>query len=163
MRLASPWSELEKYANDFELQSKDSMERQHVPFIIILLRMLDKWKKEVRNCIAIPRSALQDTEHLLPFDSMTAPSRTRHRRRSASNSFRACAPAGTQTKPTQRTSTKRSLPLRITFGALCAKSTTLSRKPRQRGAMRSLSWRRGCRTRSRRYSRMRVVPSSQRT
>lgn len=45
LRLAAPFEELEKYALEFDMEPLDSMEHGHVPYVILLIKALNKWKE----------------------------------------------------------------------------------------------------------------------
>ncbi|MCO5596227.1 hypothetical protein L7F22_050287 [Adiantum nelumboides] len=44
LRLTRPWPELEAYADSYDMDASDTMERSHIPFVIILLRKLKEWR-----------------------------------------------------------------------------------------------------------------------
>ncbi|KAG7390707.1 NEDD8-activating enzyme E1 regulatory subunit [Phytophthora boehmeriae] len=44
LRLAKPFPELEKFAESFELDSLSTIEHAHVPFVVLLLQAMNKWK-----------------------------------------------------------------------------------------------------------------------
>ncbi|KAK9479449.1 hypothetical protein V1514DRAFT_351231 [Lipomyces japonicus] len=46
LRLDSPWPELEQLAESVNLDELDDMEHAHVPYVILLLKYLKKWKQE---------------------------------------------------------------------------------------------------------------------
>jgi NEDD8-activating enzyme E1 regulatory subunit len=45
LRLAAPFEELEKYWLDFETEHLDSLEHSHIPYVVILIKALHKWKE----------------------------------------------------------------------------------------------------------------------
>ena len=44
--MANPWPELLEYANSFDLDTKDETVRSHLPYVAILIQLLNKWKKD---------------------------------------------------------------------------------------------------------------------
>ncbi len=46
LRLANPWSELDLYAKGIDLSKLDDKEFAHVPYVVILMQLADKWKNE---------------------------------------------------------------------------------------------------------------------
>lgn len=49
LRLTSPWPELTQYAQAYDIANPDAMAHSHIPFIVILLRVIEQWKAEVRK------------------------------------------------------------------------------------------------------------------
>ena len=47
LRLDAPWPELQKLASTLNLEEMDSFEHGHVPYILILLKLLEQWKETV--------------------------------------------------------------------------------------------------------------------
>lgn len=47
LRLTMPWPELDAYAQSYDIANRDAMAHSHIPFIVILLRVLEDWKSEV--------------------------------------------------------------------------------------------------------------------
>lgn len=45
LRLAVPFEELEKYALEFDMEPLDSLQHGHTPYVVILIKALDAWKK----------------------------------------------------------------------------------------------------------------------
>ncbi|KAF4317384.1 hypothetical protein BBO99_00008185 [Phytophthora kernoviae] len=45
LRLSKPFPELEKFAESFELDSLSTIELAHVPFVVLLIQAMNKWKK----------------------------------------------------------------------------------------------------------------------
>ncbi|KAE8258452.1 hypothetical protein A4X13_0g1688 [Tilletia indica] len=45
LRLTAPFAELEAYADSVNLQTTDTMELAHVPFVVLLLRKLKEWRE----------------------------------------------------------------------------------------------------------------------
>ncbi|CAD6884835.1 unnamed protein product [Tilletia controversa] len=45
LRLTAPFAELEAYADSANLQTTDTMEFAHVPFVVLLLRKLKEWRE----------------------------------------------------------------------------------------------------------------------
>ncbi|KDN41610.1 hypothetical protein K437DRAFT_258206 [Tilletiaria anomala UBC 951] len=54
LRLTAPWPELEKYALSVHVQPEDSMERSHIPFIVLLMRTLHEWKEQHGGALPDP-------------------------------------------------------------------------------------------------------------
>ncbi|KAI9023556.1 NEDD8 activating enzyme E1 subunit 1 [Phycomyces nitens] len=46
LRLGSPFDQLKKYANSFDLDKLDQTDHAHVPFIVVILKAVEKWKEE---------------------------------------------------------------------------------------------------------------------
>lgn len=46
LRLDCPWPELEDYANSLDLDKMDEVELAHVPYVLLLLVFLEKWKAD---------------------------------------------------------------------------------------------------------------------
>ena len=46
LRLANPWPELEAFAQSINLTILDDKEFAHIPYVIILMQLASKWKKE---------------------------------------------------------------------------------------------------------------------
>jgi hypothetical protein len=51
LRLDAPVPELEAYAQTFDFDAMDNTDHGHIPYLIILLKYLGQWKKEV--CVII--------------------------------------------------------------------------------------------------------------
>jgi hypothetical protein len=51
LRIGEGFAELKEFSASFELDSLDSMEHSHVPFVVILVKALDLWRAQV--CIRI--------------------------------------------------------------------------------------------------------------
>jgi NEDD8-activating enzyme E1 regulatory subunit len=47
LRLDTPWPELARLANSLEFEEMDDFEHGHVPYILILLKILEAWKRTV--------------------------------------------------------------------------------------------------------------------
>ncbi|GMF09711.1 unnamed protein product [Phytophthora lilii] len=45
LRLAKPFPALQKFADSFDLQALSSIEHAHVPFVVLLLQAMKKWKE----------------------------------------------------------------------------------------------------------------------
>ncbi|WFD42223.1 hypothetical protein MPSI1_000864 [Malassezia psittaci] len=46
LRLTNPFQELLTFASQFNLDTEDSLERSHIPYVVLLLRALQDWKSE---------------------------------------------------------------------------------------------------------------------
>ncbi|WFC98145.1 hypothetical protein MYAM1_000869 [Malassezia yamatoensis] len=46
LRLTNPFQELLTFASQFNLDTEDSLERSHIPYVVLLLRALQDWKQE---------------------------------------------------------------------------------------------------------------------
>lgn len=46
LRLAEPFEELEKFCLDFETEHLDSLEHSHIPYVVIVIKALHKWKAD---------------------------------------------------------------------------------------------------------------------
>ncbi|RIB14402.1 hypothetical protein C2G38_2195249 [Gigaspora rosea] len=46
LRLDVPFPALEQYAKTFDFDSMDNMDHGHIPYVVILLKYLDQWKKD---------------------------------------------------------------------------------------------------------------------
>jgi amyloid beta precursor protein binding protein 1 len=49
LRLDNPWPELAQLANSLEFEEMDDFEHGHVPYILILLKLLETWKRTVAS------------------------------------------------------------------------------------------------------------------
>jgi hypothetical protein len=58
LRLDAPWPELQKLASTLNFEDMDSFEHGHVPYILILLKILEQWKEQVTFPIS-PSPSLQ--------------------------------------------------------------------------------------------------------
>jgi amyloid beta precursor protein binding protein 1 len=47
LRIDKPFPALEKYARELELDSMDSMEHSHVPWVVLLVKAACSWKDRV--------------------------------------------------------------------------------------------------------------------
>jgi amyloid beta precursor protein binding protein 1 len=47
LRLDCPWLELAKLASSINLSEMDDFEHGHVPYVLILLKVLEQWKSKV--------------------------------------------------------------------------------------------------------------------
>lgn len=47
LRLDNPWPELAQLADTLEFDEMDDFEHGHVPYILILLKLLETWKRTV--------------------------------------------------------------------------------------------------------------------
>ena len=48
LRIVNPWSELKEYAMSFNLAELENIRHSHIPFIIILIQALEKYKETVK-------------------------------------------------------------------------------------------------------------------
>ena len=64
LRLDAPWPELQKLASTLNLEEMDSFEHGHVPYILILLKLLEQWKETVNNLLSLPTNGAFP---ILPF------------------------------------------------------------------------------------------------
>ena len=46
-RLNTPFKELVDYADSMDMSRMDTTEKSHVPFVVILLKVMQQWKNEV--------------------------------------------------------------------------------------------------------------------
>ncbi|KAL0083979.1 NEDD8-activating enzyme E1 regulatory subunit [Phycomyces blakesleeanus] len=46
LRLGNPFAQLKQYSNSFDLDELDQTDHAHVPFIVVILQAVEKWKKE---------------------------------------------------------------------------------------------------------------------
>ena len=44
--MANPWPELLQYANSFDLHTNDEAVRSHMPYVVILIQLLNKWRQD---------------------------------------------------------------------------------------------------------------------
>ncbi|KAJ7522995.1 hypothetical protein O6H91_18G033900 [Diphasiastrum complanatum] len=44
LRLHKPWPELKRFVDQFDIDAKDQLEHQHIPFAIILVKVAEEWK-----------------------------------------------------------------------------------------------------------------------
>lgn len=49
LRLDCPFPALHDFAASFDLDSLDSLDHGHVPFVVVLLKYLDQWRTEVSD------------------------------------------------------------------------------------------------------------------
>ena len=47
LRLDTPWPELARLGNSLEFEEMDDFEHGHVPYVLILLKILENWKRTV--------------------------------------------------------------------------------------------------------------------
>lgn len=47
LRIDNPFEELKEYAVGLDMESMDSMEHSHVPYVILLVKCVEDWKKTV--------------------------------------------------------------------------------------------------------------------
>ena len=47
LRIVNPWPELLEFTETFDVHSEDRSHRGHIPYVILLIKWLEKWKKEV--------------------------------------------------------------------------------------------------------------------
>ena len=47
LRLDSPWPELAHLASMLDFEDMDDFEHGHIPYILILVKILEQWKKDV--------------------------------------------------------------------------------------------------------------------
>jgi NEDD8-activating enzyme E1 regulatory subunit len=47
LRLDAPWPELSQMTNSLNFDEMDDMEHGHIPYILILLKLLQQWKQTV--------------------------------------------------------------------------------------------------------------------
>ncbi|KAK9451637.1 uncharacterized protein V1518DRAFT_409128 [Limtongia smithiae] len=60
LRLDCPWPELRKFADGFDLETLEDIEHSHIPFVILLLLYLKKWREEHDNCDPETREEKQE-------------------------------------------------------------------------------------------------------
>lgn len=65
LRIDCPWPELQEYSDSFVLENLDSTEHAHVPYIVIFIKALQKWK-EHHNGFA-PRNYTEKKEFRLKY------------------------------------------------------------------------------------------------
>lgn len=46
LRIDQPWQELQDYANSFSLDDLDDIEHAHVPYIVIFIKGIERWKND---------------------------------------------------------------------------------------------------------------------
>jgi amyloid beta precursor protein binding protein 1 len=46
LRLSCPFQQLKDYVETFDLKTLDQTDHAHVPYVIVLLKYVDDWKKE---------------------------------------------------------------------------------------------------------------------
>lgn len=107
LRLTSPWPELEKYVASFNMSPEDSMERAHVPFIVVLVRTLQNWRSEVRVKHAPKRMRARQAHEIRRLCSMMA--RYPTRRKTGKHSQIKFGHASTRMNKMQRTWRRASL------------------------------------------------------
>ena len=61
-RLSCPWKELKDFANTFDLEKMDLIDHKNVPYFIILLKALDKYRKNKNNEEANPSTKEEKEE-----------------------------------------------------------------------------------------------------
>ncbi|CAO1635685.1 unnamed protein product [Parajaminaea phylloscopi] len=54
LRLISPWDELAAYASSYDVADRDAMAHSHIPFIVIILRVLDEWRRSHDSTLPNP-------------------------------------------------------------------------------------------------------------
>ena len=55
-RLSCPWKELVDFANSFDLEKMDIIDHKNVPYFIILIKALEKYRKDKNNPKANPKT-----------------------------------------------------------------------------------------------------------
>jgi amyloid beta precursor protein binding protein 1 len=55
LRLTAPWPELVHLANSLNLAEMDDFEHGHVPYILILLKVLNQWKQIVFSFLGVDK------------------------------------------------------------------------------------------------------------
>jgi amyloid beta precursor protein binding protein 1 len=48
LRIVNPWKELKEYAMSFDLTNMEDVRHSHIPYIIILIQALEKYKETVK-------------------------------------------------------------------------------------------------------------------
>ncbi|CAI5700772.1 unnamed protein product [Peronospora effusa] len=69
LRLFKPFSTLQKFADTFDLQSMSTIDHAHVPFVILLLQAMKKWKENYDG--QLPTSFLEKDEFKKSLQEMT--------------------------------------------------------------------------------------------
>lgn len=73
LRLHSPWPELKEFANSIDLSSTDPVIHKHTPYIVILIKLAEKWAETHGGCLPSTRQEKKDFKdeikgHMLNFD-----------------------------------------------------------------------------------------------
>jgi hypothetical protein len=51
LRIVNPWTELIEYGKSFKLEEMDIKRHSHIPYIILLIQALEKYKTKVKNTL----------------------------------------------------------------------------------------------------------------
>eukprot|EP00210_Caulerpa_lentillifera_P008498 g8106.t1 len=55
LRLATPWNELTDFVNSFDFENLEDVQHSHLPFIILLIKSLELWKKTNEDTLPTKR------------------------------------------------------------------------------------------------------------
>ena len=62
-RLSSPWKELVDFANSFNFEKMDLIDHKNVPYFIIIIQALEKFRKNKNNPNANPKNKQEEEEY----------------------------------------------------------------------------------------------------
>ncbi|ONK74969.1 uncharacterized protein A4U43_C03F11960 [Asparagus officinalis] len=73
LRLHCPWPELKEFANNIDLNVKDPVVHKHTPYIVILIRLAEKWAQAHGGCLPSTRQEKKEFKdeikaHMLNLD-----------------------------------------------------------------------------------------------
>ena len=60
-----PWPELEAYADSIDLAAVEEVVHQHVPYVVLLMKAIKKWKAEHNN--VMPKNFAEKKEFIWPW------------------------------------------------------------------------------------------------
>ena len=70
LRLDSPWPELQKLAWTLNFEDMDDFEHGHVPYILILLKILEQWKELVISPMSLSHT-YKSPSHTFQFQHLS--------------------------------------------------------------------------------------------
>ncbi|KAG2716997.1 hypothetical protein I3760_03G153800 [Carya illinoinensis] len=92
LRLNNPWPELRRFAESIDLDVQDTVAHKHTPYVVILVKMADKWAKSHGGSLPSTREEKKEFKDLLKA-SMVAVDEDNYRE-AIEASFKVFAPRG---------------------------------------------------------------------
>ncbi|KAJ3675825.1 hypothetical protein LUZ60_004867 [Juncus effusus] len=65
LRLHNPWPELKQFAETIDLEEKDAVVHKHTPYIVILVKLADKWIQEHNGSLPSTRQEKKEFKDLI--------------------------------------------------------------------------------------------------
>lgn len=65
LRLHKPWPELKKFANSIDLTVTDPVVHKHIPYVVILIKLAEKWAEAHGGCLPSTRQEKKDFKDLI--------------------------------------------------------------------------------------------------